>query len=195
MISDIEIHRRIFHLINGIIIVGLIYYNILDYIIAIILLVLLLMLGLVVKRARVPMASWFFEKFDRPKDFRRLPGKGSVFYLLGVILVLLLFPKDIAMASIIIMTLGDSIAPIIGQYGGIENPFNKKKYIEGSIGGGLIAFLGAMLFVSAWEAALASFAAMIAEGITLKKGINPLDDNIIMPLVAGGVIWLLRIIL
>lgn len=195
MISELEIRRRMFHLGSGIIIVGLIYYDILDWIITLILLVLLIILGLIVKKAKVPVASWFFEKFDRPKDFKKLPGKGSVFYLLGVLFALLLFPKDVAMASIIILAVGDSISPIVGQYGNIENPFNRKKFIEGSIAGGLVAFLAAMLFVRPLEAGAASFFAMVAEGIDLKLGVNQLDDNIVMPLTAGIAIMILRLLL
>ena len=36
-------------------------------------------------------------------------------------------------------------------------------------------------------------AAMIAEGADWKFGVNQVDDNIVMPLVAGAVIWLLRV--
>ena len=195
MLSDLEIRRKMFHLISGIIIVGLIYYDIFNYITAAVLIVLLVIYGILVKKIRIPFVSVIFEYLERPKDFKTIPGKGSVFYLTGVFLVLVLFSKDIAMAGIIVMALGDAIAPIIGQYGLIEHPFNRKKYIEGSIGGGIIAFIGAMLFVSPLEAGVAAVAAMIVEGIDLKLRVNPLDDNIIMPLIAGSVIWLLRFLL
>ena len=192
MISGLEIKRQLFHLISGVILVGLIYYDILDYKVALVILVLLVILGLIIKKIKVPMMYEFFKMLDRPKDFEKLPGKGAIFYMIGVSLALFLFPKDIAMASIIIMALGDSIAPIIGQYGSIESPWNKKKYIEGSVGGGVVAFIGALLFVSPLEAGLAVVAAMIIEGIDLKFGVNQLDDNIVMPLIAGAVILILR---
>ena len=194
-LPGLEIRRRIFHLVCGVIIVGLINYDFLDSKIAAILLVLLVVLGIIIKKVKVPVAYWFFKKFDRPKDFKKMPGKGAIFYLVGVILVLTIFPKDIAMASILILALGDSIAPIVGQYGSIESPWNKKKYIEGSIAGAVIGGIGAMLFVGPLEAVLAAIAAMIAEGVGLKIGVNPLDDNIVMPIVAGAVMLLLRFLI
>ena len=123
------------------------------------------------------------------------PGKGSFFYVLSVLLVLVLFDKDIAMASIIIMALGDSIAPLVGQYyGKIKHPLSDKKFLEGTLAGGIAAFLGALIFISPVEAVFASIAAMIAEGINLKFSGISVNDNISMPLTAGAVIWLLRLI-
>ena len=199
MMSDLEVRRRLFHLVNGFIFTGLIYYNIVNWWIAGLIFLFCLGLGLIVKRYDVPFAFWFFEKFDRPKDFETLPGKGSIFYMLGITLVLLLsekvfFDKNIAIASILILAIGDSMAAIIGQYGKIQHPFNSKKYMEGVIGGGILAAIAAAMFVSPLEAILATVAAMILEGIDLKLGVNQLDDNLSMPLVAGLVIWLLRII-
>jgi dolichol kinase len=194
MISELEIRRRIFHLLAGIIIVGLIKMGVLDYKIAFFILALAIALGLLVKRVKVPTAYWFYKYFDRPNDFKKLPGKGAIFYMTGVFLSLFLFEKNIAMASVLILAVGDSISAIVGQFGEIPSPFNRRKYIEGSIAGMLTAFIGAMLFVSPLEAGLASVAAMIAEGIDWKLGVNQLDDNIIMPVVAGGVIWILRLI-
>ena len=194
MVSKLEVERRIFHIVSGIVLVGLIYYGILDYKISLVLVGLLVVLGLVVKKVKMPVAFWFFETMDRPKDFKKLPGKGAILYMVGVTLTLFLFPKDIAMASILILALGDPIAAVVGRYGSIESPWNKRKYIEGSIAGGIAAFIGAMLFVRPLEAGLAAIGAMIAEGVGLKIGTNQLDDNIVMPLVAGAVIWLIRIL-
>lgn len=194
MMTALEIRRRLFHLVNGFIFAALIYFDIVNYIVAFGIFVFCLIMGLLVKKFKVPFVTWFFKKFDRPKDFKRLPGKGSIYYTLGITITLFLFPKDIAIASVLILAIGDSMAAVIGQYGDIQNPFDKKKFIEGSIGGGILAALAAALFVSPLEAGLGALAAMIAEGVDLRMGINQLDDNIIMPLVAGGVMWLLRVV-
>ena len=116
-----------------------------------------------------------------------------MFYTLGVFLALVIFDKDIAMASVLILAIGDSIAAIVGQYGDMENPFNRKKYLEGSIAGAIVAGLTAALFVSPLEAGLAATASMIAEGVDLRLEVNQLDDNIVMTLVAGFIIWFLRL--
>jgi len=49
-----------------------------------------------------------------------------------------------------------------------------------------------MVFISPVEAALAALVAMMVEGIDVKIGINKIDDNIIIPPVAGLVVWILR---
>ena len=58
----------------------------------------------------------------------------------------------------------------------------------------MCAGLAAALFVSPLEAGLGAVFAMIAEGIDWKIGVNQVDDNLVMPIVAGFVIWLVRII-
>lgn len=193
--SELEIRRRIFHLVGGLLIAFLIKIDIIDASAALILFFIALLLGVGIKKIKIPLLRWFFEKFDRPKDYKKLPGKGWIFFMLGTFIVLVLFEKDIAVASIIILSVGDSIAAIVGQYGDIKNPFDKRKYIEGSIGGAIVAGLAAALVVSPAEAALAAAAAMIAEGIGFRAGRNQIDDNIIMPIVAGFTIWILRTVL
>ena len=113
----------------------------------------------------------------------------------GVFLAMVLFPKDITMAAIIVLALGDAIAPLVGQYGKIKHPLSEKKFLEGTIAGALVAFVGALIFVKHYEAALAAVFAMLAEGIDLRLGRHPLNDNIVIPVVAGAVIWLLRVII
>ena len=88
-----EIRRRLFHMISGIVIVGLIYLDIINYEIAFVLFILMLALGLVMKKFKIPVLYWLFEKLDRPKDFKFLPGKGAVLYSLSVFLVLYFFSK------------------------------------------------------------------------------------------------------
>ena len=192
MMSELEIRRRIFHLIGGLLIALLIYLDVLNASIALIVFVAALFFGLIMKKVKIPLLRWVFEKIDRPKDYKKLPGKGLIFFMLGVFIVLAFFDKDVAIAGVLILAVGDSIAAIIGQYGEIPNPFDKKKYIEGSIGGAIVAGLAAALIVSPVEAALASAAAMIAEGAGLRAGRNQIDDNIIMPIIAGLTIWILR---
>ena len=114
--------------------------------------------------------------------------------IVGVVLALFFFPKDVAMACIIILALGDGIAPLAGKYGSIKGIFNKKKMVEGGVVGAMVAAIGAMLFVPALEAWMAAVFAMFAEGIDWKLGVNQIDDNIIMPLVAGVVIMAVRFI-
>lgn len=106
-----------------------------------------------------------------------------------------LFDKDIALAAIMILALGDSISHIVGErFGHIRNIFNgnSKKLFEGTLAGTAAGTLGALLFVPFPEALVGSFAAMIAEVIEIDLNSKPLDDNLIVPLVAGTVIMIMR---
>jgi len=110
---------------------------------------------------------------------------------LGSFFTVLLFPHDIALAAITIMALGDSISVIVGKfYGRIVHPFNRKRNIEGLISAIVISTFGAFMFVPLFPAFVASFAAMFFESFTIKiKGFE-IDDNVIVPLLAGTVLYM-----
>ncbi|MBD3354533.1 hypothetical protein GF361_00950 [Candidatus Woesearchaeota archaeon] len=194
MIPKREIRRKVFHILCGIIFVVLIYFDIINAFVMAVSVLAGLLLSFIYKKIRIPFLHKILVLMDRPRDIKTFPGKGAILYGIGALLVLLFFEKDIAMASIMILALGDSIAPLIGQYGQIRHPLDKKKFLEGSLAGAVAGFLGAWLFVAWYQALIAAAAAMISEGITLKIGSNQLDDNIIMPLVAGVILWLVRVL-
>jgi dolichol kinase len=191
-----ETKRRIFHVCSGLAAVALIYFDLLNYLYLIGILVVGGIMSILSLRYDVPVFHWLLKHLDRPEDRKVFPGKGSLYYIFGVLIALVFFEKDIAMASIIIMALGDSIAPLVGQYyGRIQHPLSDKKFLEGTIAGGIAAFLGALIFVSPIEALFASIVAMIAEGINIKFSGIEVNDNITMPVAAGLTIMLLRFIL
>lgn len=187
---DKEHKRNLFHAALGILLIVLLYYNIVNGFILFIVLCLGLALSFTAKHYHLPGIQWFLDNFER-SDVH--PGKGAICYLIGVILAVYLFPKDIALASIAILAVGDSLSHYIGSnHGTIKHPLNKEKLIEGSIAGTLAGFLAAWLFVSAGEAFLAAVIAMIAEAVEIELNNQLIDDNISIPLAAGTVISLMR---
>ena len=189
MVSWLELRRKLFHFSFGAVLVALIYFNIINVKGVLILLAILLLAGIAVTRWEVPLLTEIFKKLERTKNINKFPGKGSVFYLVGALVALVLFEKDIAMASIIILAIGDAVAPYIRKFSRV--PSNKRLFV-GLVVGTICSTLGAMVFISPLEAALAALAAMMVEGIDVKIGINKIDDNIIIPPVAGLVVWILR---
>ena len=116
-----------------------------------------------------------------------------MFFLGGALLTIRIFPKDIALASLMILTFGDSLSFLFGYFlGKVKLRFNELKNMEGILAGMLAAFLGALFFVNVIEAFFASLFAMFVEGAGLKIGVSDVDDNFIVPLVAGTVIYLFR---
>ena len=55
----------------------------------------------------------------------------------------------------------------------------------------MMGFVGALLFVPIPEAFLGSLGAMIAEVIEIELNQNQLDDNLVIPLIAGTIMTLL----
>jgi HAD superfamily phosphoserine phosphatase-like hydrolase len=111
-----------------------------------------------------------------------------IFFALGIILALLLFPAPFSYASIAVLALGDGAATLFGvKFGKRVLPFNKGKRIEGTIFGFTFAVLGALFFVgNPLKATLGAAAGMIMEALP-----TPLSDNLTIPLTAGLMFMLL----
>lgn len=194
-INKFELNRQIFHIFLGVIIVVLLVYDFINKEMILIAVIIGLILSYLSKRARIPIIYELLQKFEREEDIKKFPGKGIIFYFIGIYLALLFFPKEIAMASIMVLALGDSVSHIYGlHYGKIKNPLSKTKFIEGTIAGFAAGFIGALLFLPWTEAFLASLAAMIVEAIDIKIGAEQVDDNLIVPIVAGAVVWVVRLV-
>jgi dolichol kinase/membrane-associated PAP2 superfamily phosphatase len=183
----VEINRQFFHLFLGILLVYLLY----EEIIGLAALVIIFMLGIVLSyactRYKVPFFSYMLNNFDRE---HHIPGYGTLTYFIGVIFCIIFFSRDIALASVLILAMGDSFSTLAGRlFGRLKNPFNRLKTVEGSIIGFIFAFLGAIIFVSPLAAIIGAAVGMLVEVFDVKY--LKLDDNILMPLVAGIVMGLI----
>ena len=190
-----ELGRQLIHIAMGIILVIMYYFNILSPLSVFLGIIVGVMASIISKRIKLPVFDTFLNYFERENERKNFPGRGMIYFFVGVLLVMQLFEKDIAMASIMILALGDSISHIIGErFGQLNNIFNckSKKLFEGTIAGALAGFIGAVFFVSIPLAFIASFGAMIAEVIQIDLNGNSLDDNIVVPLIAGTIMFLLR---
>jgi len=194
-INELEIKRKLIHLIVGLIIVVFIDLGIITELVLGIIFILGLLTSVASKKFKIPIIYNILEKVDRKKDLRSLPGSGALFFVAGCFLSVFLFEKNIALGSIMILTIGDAVSSLIGiHFGSIEHPLNKKKLIEGTIAGIVLAFLGTLLFLNYKEALFASVLGMIAESIEIRYDKFSLNDNITVPLVAGLSVYLLRLI-
>ncbi len=110
-----------------------------------------------------------------------------VYFAVGIVLTLLLFPVPASNAAIAIFALGDSTASLVG--GLITKkplPFNKAKTLEGSLAGFAFAFLAGSFFVAPWMALVGAAVAMTVEVLPL-----PVNDNLLIPLCAGLTLMLI----
>lgn len=110
-------------------------------------------------------------------DFAMAP----LYFAIGILITLVLFPAPVNSAAIAIFALGDSTASL---FGGLLSkkplPFNKGKTLEGSIAGFFFAFLAGSVFVSPVLALIGAAVAMMIESLPL-----PVNDNVLIPLCTG----------
>ncbi len=198
MLTKNEACRQLLHVAIGVITLILVKLDLLSAFSIFLLILIGILSSILSKRIWLPGFSFFLKHLEREKTKQTFPGKGLVFFFIGVLLSIKLFEADIAAAAILILTFGDSVSHIVGgSIGQLKNIFNGKgrKLFEGTIAGTIAGFTGAMFYVSPVEALVASFAAMAAEVIQIDFNGNTLDDNLVVPLVAGTVILLMRMYL
>jgi len=105
-----------------------------------------------------------------------------IFFAVGIMLALIIFPVPVGYASIAIFTLGDGIATLFGKkLGRHVFPYNKGKKIEGTLFGFLFAWLGATLFIVNPLKALVG----AAVGMFMETLPTPVSDNLTIPLISG----------
>lgn len=187
-----ELRRKLFHFCVGVCAIILLDMNLVNFYILAAIFAVGCLLSYLSTKMEIPVVSWLLRTFDRQE---KIPGKGALAYIFGICLVVLLFPEpDVRYASIMILSLGDAAAALVGKgwkktgRRHTRHPLSNDKILEGTLAGIIAASLGAMLFVPLGAAIAASTAAMIVEGIEHRYSI---DDNISIPLVAGLVLVLL----
>jgi len=120
----------------------------------------------------------------RPREEKRLSGSTTI--LTAALAVYLIFDLSIAAASMIIIVIGDTAAAIIGRrYGRIKF---KNKSLEGSLAFIIFSSLGVYL-VPNLSFQIGLFGAVI--GAVIEALPIAIDDNITVPLIAGGAMQLL----
>jgi diacylglycerol kinase (CTP) len=185
-INHLELKRKILHILVGMTALLLLIYNIITPLIIFIILTIGIFVSLLSLRIKIPIISWFLDNFERNKDKNRLPGRGIIFAVAGSLLALQLFERNIALASIMILTFSDSTSLLIGKYfGKTKSVLNQNKNIEGTIAGILISSIFACFFVPFYLAFVGSLIVGIFELLTIRIQNIKIDDNLIIPLAAG----------
>jgi len=187
-----ELGRKIVHMLIGIVALLLLINNIITPLIIFIILIIGTLCSLLSLKYRIPIISFFLDNFERPEEKTKLPGVGIILAVVGSLLALQLFERNIALASITILTFADPISHLIGKlFGRTKSFLDKKKNIEGHIAGTIIGSLFAMFFVHPILAFSGALAAMLFEAIIIEIQKVQLDDNLIIPLAAGTAMFLI----
>lgn len=143
--------------------------------------------------------EWVCKAF-RPVMREREKNKvnSAIFFMLAMIFVYLVFPRDVAVLAMLFIAVGDPVAGVIGVY------FGKRKLSEhSSLEGTLACFAAcaALAFVSAAflfdDFRMAPLTALIFAipaglvGAFAEGSFKNLDDNLVMPLLSAPGLWLL----
>ncbi len=180
--------RRVFHAVNGVILgLGPILAGLSrTQTIQLVGLALVAQVILDIVRFRIPAVQRLFFRLARtlasPREAAGIAS--STWYTLGALLAFILFPMGIASAAILVLGFADPAAGTIGRL------FGTRKIGTGSLEGSLAFFATALLILLMavdWPVAFA--AAAVATAVEVMPGLG--DDNLTIPMVTGGVLWLM----
>ena len=159
------------------------------------LLLLLLVTALVVEvaRHRSPRVRAGFSRVFAVllRDHEHAGLSGATWLLLSFFLVLLLLPRQAAIAAMWAVSLGDASAALAGRWVGRHRLTSSSKTVEGSVACAAISFIGAWLVAG------------LPVGVSIGVGIlaaaaewpgHPLDDNLRIAAVVGGGILLWQLV-
>lgn len=148
-----------------------------------------------------PVARWYHRTFDAMLRSHELKSEsihlnGATYMVMSALLLVLFFPKLIAITAFTIVAVSDTIAAVIGK------KFGKHQFGEKSIEGSVAFFISAVLLVALFPrlnlfiGIIMAVAATLTEAFTDRIGNFKIDDNLSIPLVsavAGMLCYLLFI--
>ncbi len=196
---DLHLARRLFHLTGGLGII-LIYGLLFDHIIAVHIIGTAACCFFIFEHARLryPEYAAHFNQITTPllRAEERLKESALLPFIIGVFLTILSFPKMIAIPSILVLSFSDPLAAIFGIL------FSKKKNVagkskEGSLAFFISSFLCIFLFfyfsrMGIKTISLLAVSLIFSVIITwLERIPSKLDDNLIIPVASGFILWFL----
>ena len=187
MIQRSEYFRKIIHIFN--LVIPFTYLFFLESRFqALRILVPLTLFAIVIEYLRVRSAviKKIFNNFLKSMlRIHEMDGKytGATWVFISSTLTIAIFPKEIAIISLVYMSLGDTIAGLVGRKFGKTKFYNKS--IEGSLAGLIVCLLSGYLVNLTLPLVVVfsgAFAAMFIELLPM-----PIDDNLSVPLFAGTI--------
>lgn len=174
-----ELQRKAVH-VTSVLIVILYYFLPKEAILLLLTLFLILFLEVEFIRLDLKLKLPFFHKLYRDKEEDRLSG--NVFFLIGAIIAISVFYKEIAMAAILMTTIGDSFAALFGKrFGKTWIPKLKDRAVEGCTAEFVVNLLIGFVFLNSWLVILV----MAGTATIVETVVNKIDDNLLIPLFSG----------
>ena len=195
MIHISELLRKLLHLSNLIIpFTYLFYFN--SKVEVLIILLPITLLASLIEYLRINSISVknIFDKylFSMLRNHEK-SGKytGATWVFISSTLSIGIFPKDIAIISLIYMSIGDTAAGLIGRKFGRIKIYNKT--LEGALAGFIVCLIVGLMIdlnLSKTVVAIGALSAAIIEFMPIS-----IDDNLRIPLFSGTVMYVMSIVL
>lgn len=145
----------------------------------------------------------------REKEVRQF--NGVIWYLLGLVIVTYLFPKDVSLLAVLLLSWADTAASTFGRAYGYLTPKIGSKSLAGSMAAYLVGCISCWVLYSyfipnfsqhnrpediMWnpETSILSFKALVAlAGLVgaVSEAIDFFDDNLTIPVLSSSFMWLL----
>ena len=187
MIQQSEYYRKIIHIFNLVIPFTYLFY-LESRFEALRILIPLTLFTIIIEYLRI-RSSMIKKMFDNylfsMLRIHELHGKytGASWIFISSALTIAIFPKEIAVLSLVYMSLGDTIAGLVGRKFGKVKFYNKT--IEGTLAGLIVCLLSGYLIQLTLPLIVVfsgAFAAMFIELLPIS-----IDDNLSVPLFAGTI--------
>lgn len=183
---DLELRRNLFHLVIGVAVA--IFVAEVGRKISIMLFSIALISGLILSEIlednRIPVFSFFIDKFERQGQ---KPGIGVLTFFAGSLATLIVFKLEIAFIAILLLAFIDSFATILGKAFGKIKIYGEKT-LTGSLGGFIVGLAVAAPFLSPIQLIVACGAGSLSE-LLLPY------DNLSIPLAVGVALGITTILI
>jgi dolichol kinase len=184
-----EIKRKSLHLLT---LLSPLLYNILPYNTSLMISASLVIIDLIAETIRLLYPSVnrlilkIFEGTYREKEKENVST--LIWTLSGTFLTIFLFSenKNVVTLSLLYLSLGDTVAALVGVKFGKIRLGSRGKSLEGSLAFFLIAFLCSLFFVKIEYAFISAFLGAAIEFLPL-----PIDDNFVLPIFIAGLLSIL----
>lgn len=178
-------YRSLFHAIPGLL---LVYFALINIDICLLFLGICITLFMVGEYLRQSEDEHIIAKISKTMLNAALRGSevagyiASLFFLIGALIVILFIPTEFAIGSILILSLGDPSAVLVGKrFGKHKWNHNPNKSLEGSSAMFAIGTLALVIFkFNPLVAVVVTLSATLFESLPLK-----VSDNLIIPLISG----------
>jgi len=185
---NINIRRKVIHLFYGLMLVFLLDYQVISRFHFFIWLLISLAIVLVSPMLPAKLRG-LINFFEREKQKKYLALEPFLFTLSSFI-VWLVFPKYIAIAAILNLSIGDSVNALTGSF----LTHKKKKRISAAAAAFFATLLISGQYVSLVFAFTGSLATAVFEYSEPRIKGKKIDDNLLIPLVSGGAMYLLKLL-